>query len=619
MKTPIIKRGWLGGLNTLPISSPFGPRKQPTAGASTNHKGIDIAVGVGTSIKAPFSGTLICKGVDSGGGLYCVLRSGNLELRFMHLSQCILGASAGATTAVVEGTVIGKTGGKKGDKYAGVSTGPHLHFEYRWSESRNWSYKDALNPARFLADKLVSKSGNIISNGLPTQFDKVTGEEISYEVGDTRPMIMTTYSVAEAVQDEQFNSAYETDDDATEEYIDDQQQEMDANEEYAKGIWQIIKLAVDGSVADLTLYDATVSTQTGAMIGFFNKACQQPLAEFSGDTFGDKYFFLIRRPPFDRTGMLKALSSQRLLDTDLNGLESELNEMKDFSIKMQNSEELSNNQDYLRKLERWRTEYGFGDKYLTRMNIIENIIPDIQKSRGIYTILSNEIVNSDINFNNQNIYSWYQYYPQFECPGDDMEYMVPAVFFPEYAAIWGSKSLQLQSQYRSMRGNGFRDDVQNNVSNEVADKTCLSVLDDLKYIIESNAYAPFVRQGTLTIKGSRRIKRGTFIQVQIEAGVDEIFYVESVSQNYDLNGNQVSRTTTLQLSHGMVKKFVESSNKKNAEVSYFNIIDFTGYAKNRSSVNITNWRDAISKWKVNRNIFKFFLRRQQFILPNYDK
>jgi murein DD-endopeptidase MepM/ murein hydrolase activator NlpD len=50
-----VRRGMGGPTLTSPIagdpiiSSLFGPRAQPTPGASTNHQGIDYAVPVGTS------------------------------------------------------------------------------------------------------------------------------------------------------------------------------------------------------------------------------------------------------------------------------------------------------------------------------------------------------------------------------------------------------------------------------------------------------------------------------------------------------------------------------------------------------------------------------------------
>lgn len=51
---------------------------------------------------------------------------------------------------------------------------------------------------------------------------------------------------------------------------------------------------------------------------------------------------------------------------------------------------------------------------------------------------------------------------------------------------------------------------------------------DLIYIMESTAYLPFTRTGTITINGDRRIKVGTFIYFE---PTNEFFYVSSVVNN----------------------------------------------------------------------------------------
>lgn len=603
MRAYRIKLGWLGGKEELPISSPFGPRKPPTAGASSMHKGIDVAVPVGTAIKAPFGGTLKGFGVSDTAGLYCTLQNGNVLLRFLHLDSCIV-PTRGMTMAVVEGMQIGTTGGAKGDAKAGISTGPHLHFEYRLDENHVWPAESALNPIRFMSEKCVSRvNRSVLSEGFTPEIDPVTEEEKTYKVGDMNPLIEVEYSNGDIMEDVQFNSAYQTDDSATEPIVDENtatpKQETDVSETDANGIWQIVKLAMDSGVQDLMIFDATVSIQTGGILGFFNKACQQPLVEFSGDTFGDQYYFLVRRPPFDRKQMLAALKNQNLLDTDLKAYQE--------SIDAMGSEAFKNGQ---------RFEDADAISALITAQMLSQQGVNHKTANLLYTILSTEIINTSISFNNQGIYSWYQYYPQFELAGDEMQYIVPAVFFPEYAAIWGSKALQIQSQYASFKGIGLRDATENGAKSEIGDKRCRTVLDDLKYLIETTAYAPFTRSGTITIRGCRSVKRGMFIQVQIEKGIDEIFYVDAVTQNYSINGTNIQRTTTLQVSHGMVKRFVKEVDKNNASgsISYFDLIDFADYEENRSQVGLGNWREAIAKWKVNRDVFKFFLKRQQFIL-----
>ena len=67
----------------------------------------------------------------------------------------------------------------------------------------------------------------------------------------------------------------------------------------------------------------------------------------------------------------------------------------------------------------------------------------------------------------------------------------------------------------------------------------------------------------------------------------------------------------------MVKKYIKESNKQLGEISYFDLIDFKDYEKNRNNLNIGNWRETISHWAVNRDVFKFFLQKKQFIKGDY--
>ncbi len=102
------------------ITSGFGYRSQPTAGASTNHKGIDIAAALGTPIVAAGSGNVIASGPASGYGNWIKIDHGNgLTTTYGHMK--ILYVSSGQT--VTAGQTIALVGSE------GVSTGPHLHFQ----------------------------------------------------------------------------------------------------------------------------------------------------------------------------------------------------------------------------------------------------------------------------------------------------------------------------------------------------------------------------------------------------------------------------------------------------------------------------------------------------------
>lgn len=104
------------------LSSGFGPRKRPTKGASTVHKGVDWATPVGTTVVASAAGTVTRAGWGSGYG-YCVYIKHNdgRETRYGHLSKvaCSVGQK------VNQGDKIALSGN------TGVSSGPHVHFEIR--------------------------------------------------------------------------------------------------------------------------------------------------------------------------------------------------------------------------------------------------------------------------------------------------------------------------------------------------------------------------------------------------------------------------------------------------------------------------------------------------------
>lgn len=102
------------------ISSYFGYREQPLAGASTNHKGMDFAAPTGTPIYAAAGGTVVSAGYSGKAGNLIVINHGNgLSTYYMHCHKIYVRAgqkvSKGQNIAIVGTT--------------GNSTGPHLHFQ----------------------------------------------------------------------------------------------------------------------------------------------------------------------------------------------------------------------------------------------------------------------------------------------------------------------------------------------------------------------------------------------------------------------------------------------------------------------------------------------------------
>ncbi|MBR4085365.1 MAG: peptidoglycan DD-metalloendopeptidase family protein [Lachnospiraceae bacterium] len=122
----IVKRGtivpptYIKPLSGGRSSSGFGPRKAPTKGASTYHKGQDWATPVGTPIYASSGGTVAKAGWGSGYGYVVYINhTDGRQTRYAHLSKVLV--KAGQT--VKQGEKIALSGN------TGISSGPHLHFE----------------------------------------------------------------------------------------------------------------------------------------------------------------------------------------------------------------------------------------------------------------------------------------------------------------------------------------------------------------------------------------------------------------------------------------------------------------------------------------------------------
>ena len=125
--------GWLKPVAKGRITSLYGNRTAPTAGASSNHKGIDIGVAEGTPAYATANGTVgaIVRKSSCGGNMVYVWVRVNGEpytFVFMHLLE--IKVSVG--DAVNVNTVIGLSGGgstaKKKGGYDRCTTGAHLHY-----------------------------------------------------------------------------------------------------------------------------------------------------------------------------------------------------------------------------------------------------------------------------------------------------------------------------------------------------------------------------------------------------------------------------------------------------------------------------------------------------------
>lgn len=123
------------------ITSPFGKRDSPTAGASSYHYGTDIAAPEGTNLIAIEDGKISFLGFLGAGGYTLTLSFNEFKITYCHISPNYL-VSKG--DIVSKGQIIANVGpkyvyGVPGNNYIdstgkptnGATTGTHLHLGFR--------------------------------------------------------------------------------------------------------------------------------------------------------------------------------------------------------------------------------------------------------------------------------------------------------------------------------------------------------------------------------------------------------------------------------------------------------------------------------------------------------
>lgn len=335
-----------------------------------------------------------------------------------------------------------------------------------------------------------------------------------------------------------------------------------------KGIWQIVKLVIDESVVGRRLIDASMSSANGSLLNFIRKACQEPFVEFYSDTYGDEFYLIVRKPPYDKKSVISLIEGTV------------------------------------------QTEKG-SPKF-------RPVIIDIE---------SEDIISEQLEYDGDNTFSWYHFTPQNVFFGDSSTYslvLTPAIYFKEYAEIWGSKPLDIVHNYTP---------YYSSAKSEIGDMSYYQeqTVKDLKFLVDSHCYLPFTRKGTLVLNGDRRYKKGNIIRYK---PTGEIFFIDAVTQKISISESTIDRVSTLSVSRGMMEDFiygVDINGMKN--VSYFNIINteltlekrtdteeyFLNGVKKTRKVSSLNNELIFSKFRVNTDIFNFFLRREQFLAKDYTK
>lgn len=373
------------------------------------------------------------------------------------------------------------------------------------------------------------------------------------------------------------------------------------------GIWQIIKLIIDDSVKDRRLTDSSIGNENGSLLNAIRKICQDPFCEFYTDTYGSQFYFIARKKPFDKESILSFKEGRVVSETQEYYTSGDSNETESDNI-------------------------GSTKSIVDTKTVLQDLIIDIEEE---------DVISDSLTYSNE-AYSWYKIQLANLTSGSSSDLAfnyLKAVYFDEFADVFGSRPLDVTTSYIP-----YSPVIDKNKEIPAAYFIRQGIY-DLKYLIESHAYLPFTRMGTITINGDRRIKRGNFVRYK---GTDEIFYVDSVSNSFTIGDDSIDRVTTLQVSRGMVERFISGvdfslevesgdsvrSNSDNGpssifqrknpnvktdtiNISYFNICDLTIDESIFSKVNDKNKNFNFSKsptagWKVNKEVFNFFLKKLQF-------
>ncbi|PSB26987.1 peptidoglycan DD-metalloendopeptidase family protein [Stenomitos frigidus] len=117
-----------------PITSLFGWRIHPVEGGQRFHSGTDLGAPMGTPVLAAYAGKVALADFLGGYGLAVAVEhnKGTQQTLYGHLSEIFVKPG----DWVKQGMVIGRVGS------TGLSTGPHLHFEFRQLTPEGWVAMD---------------------------------------------------------------------------------------------------------------------------------------------------------------------------------------------------------------------------------------------------------------------------------------------------------------------------------------------------------------------------------------------------------------------------------------------------------------------------------------------
>ena len=161
--------------DAMTVTSPYGHRQAPKAGASTNHMGLDLRANYVPVLATEDNGIVISvKNEGKGGNVirveYARADGSKYQTAYMHLSQ--MNVKEG--DKVSAGQSIGVSGN------TGNSTGPHLHFSVKKVSVDGHS--EQIDPSVYLAE--IAVRGNISSKVLYGSNDLLAAHKAAVNIED---------------------------------------------------------------------------------------------------------------------------------------------------------------------------------------------------------------------------------------------------------------------------------------------------------------------------------------------------------------------------------------------------------------------------------------------------
>ena len=161
--------------DAMTVTSPYGHRQAPKAGASTNHMGLDLRANYVPVLATEDNGIVVSvKNEGKGGNVirveYARADGSKFQTAYMHLSQ--MNVKEG--DKVSAGQPIGVSGN------TGNSTGPHLHFSVKKVGADGHS--EQIDPSVYLAE--IAVRGNISSKVLYGSNDLLAAHKAAVNIED---------------------------------------------------------------------------------------------------------------------------------------------------------------------------------------------------------------------------------------------------------------------------------------------------------------------------------------------------------------------------------------------------------------------------------------------------